>query len=64
MSLRLFAVKDRTNGKVVGNEYYESKMEAKEARDKLNPERDKDFQQGTLERYYVVKGPDHKLYGK
>lgn len=57
---KLFSVKDRTNNKVIDN--FNNKMLAKELRNKLNPERPKDFVLGSPERYYIAKGPDHRKY--
>lgn len=63
--MRLFAVKDRSTGKLaLSGEFFSNKKEAKDARTELNPPRSEDFVQGTLERYFVVKGPDHRLYKK
>ena len=57
---KLFKVVDREDGKTV--EYFEDKPSAKILRDMLNPNRGDDFIQGTQERHFVAKGPDHRHY--
>lgn len=51
MKLRLFALRDTQTNKLISDVYYASKPEAKRARDALN---------GTLKRYVVSPGPDHR----
>ena len=57
---RLFKVVDSHTKKTI--EYFSNKIEAKATRNSLNPERGDDFIPGTKERYYIAKGPDHRLY--
>lgn len=57
---RLFRVVDSSTNKTI--EFFSNKIEAKELRNKLNPERGEHFIPGTRERYYIAKGPDHRLY--
>lgn len=57
---KLFQVVDSHTNKTI--EYFSNKLEAKALRDELNPERGDDFVTGTRERYFIGKGPDHRLF--
>ena len=57
---RLFQVMDSNKNKIV--EYFEHKADAKVLRNTLNPIRVDDFVEGTKERYFIAKGPDHRKF--
>lgn len=57
---KLFAVVDSSTKKVI--EYFDNKPEAKALRNSLNPPRSEDFVAGTKERFFIAKGPDHRLF--
>lgn len=57
---RLFRVVDSNTNNTV--EYFSAKQDAKKLRNKLNPERGESFVLGTFERYFISKGPDHRLF--
>lgn len=53
MKLRLFALRDLSNGRILPDQFFPSKPAAKQARDELN--------QGST-KYCVTFGPDHHSY--
>lgn len=55
MKLRLFALRDSTTNKIVPNQFFPSKPEAKKARDENNAA-------AGHARYVVTNGPDHRRY--
>jgi len=57
---KLFAVVDSETKSIV--QYFSCKSEAKALRNIMNPTRKEDFKLGTKERFYIGKGPDHRLY--
>lgn len=53
---KLFAVRDNSTNKLVPDEFFDKKKQAKELRDTLNKEHSSDV------RFTVTLGPDHRRF--